>query len=68
MDTTFQPLRDFADPEAMTPEQLKRLAIITHHCYASYDVATNCVHQLMQRGAMAADAIERYLAMVKGSE
>ena len=60
-------VRDFTDPEAMSVEQLKHLAIIAHHCYGSLDLATNCLHQLMQRGAMGADAIERYLAMVKGS-
>jgi FkbM family methyltransferase len=60
-------VRDFTDPESMTPEQLKHLAIIAHHCYQSYDLATNCLHQLMQRGAMGADAIEQYLAIVKGN-
>jgi hypothetical protein len=60
-------VRDFTDPEAMSVEQLKQLAMIAHHCYGSLDLATNCLHQLMQRGAMEADAIERYLAIVKGS-
>ena len=60
-------VRDFTDPESMSVEQLKHLALIAHHCYGSIDLATNCLHQLMQRGAMGADAIERYLAIVKGS-
>jgi FkbM family methyltransferase len=60
-------VRDFTDPESMTSEQLKHLAIVAHHCYGSIDLATNCIYQLIQRGLMGADAIERYLAIVKGS-
>jgi FkbM family methyltransferase len=60
-------VRDFTDPESMTPEQLKHLAIIAHHCYGSLDLATNCIYQLIQRGLMEANSVERYLAIVKGS-
>jgi FkbM family methyltransferase len=59
-------VRDFTHPDRMSSEQLKHLAIIAHHCYASYDLAANCIHQLMARAALPADAMERYLAIVKG--
>ena len=58
-------VRDFTKPEAMDKEQLKHLAIVAHHCYASYDLALNCIHHLQERGAVAADSVERYLNFVR---
>ena len=58
-------VRDFSQASSMTAEQLKHLAMIAHHCYESYDLATNCIHNLAQRGAVAADAVGRYLAAMK---
>ena len=34
-------VRNFTQPDIMTDEQLKHLAIIAHHCYRSFDLATN---------------------------
>jgi FkbM family methyltransferase len=59
-------VRDFSHPDRMTGEQLKHLALVAHHCYASYDLATHCIHQLMARNVLPADSIERYLTIVKG--
>jgi FkbM family methyltransferase len=58
-------VRDFTKPEAMDNEQLKHLAIVAHHCYASYDLALNCVHHLQERGAIKSGGVERYLGFVK---
>ena len=49
-------VRDFTFPDKMSPEQLKQLALVAHHCYASYDLAANCIHHLAERGALPADA------------
>lgn len=54
-------VRDFARPQSMDDEQLKHLALVAHHCYASIDLTLRCVMVLQQRGALAAGAQERYL-------
>jgi FkbM family methyltransferase len=59
-------VRDFSQPSSMSHEQLKHLAIIAHHCYGSYDLATNCIHHLAERGAVAGDPVAKYLAGLKG--
>lgn len=58
-------VRDFTKPDKMNPEQLKHLALVAHHCYRSYDLAANCIHHLIARGVLPADAIGRYLAHIK---
>lgn len=57
-------VRNFTQPESMTDEQLKHLAIIAHHCYLSFDLATNCIFHLCRRKAIASDSVERYLALI----
>lgn len=54
-------VRDFTQPEKMSTEQLKHLAMIAHHCYGSYDLVANCIQNLIGRGALAAGAVENYL-------
>ena len=61
-------VRDFTQPEKMNSEQLKHLAMVAHHCYSSYDLAANCVHNLVSRGAIATDALAQYLAIVSGQQ
>ena len=56
-------VRNFTRPDAMTDEQLKHLAIIAHHCYRSFDLATNCIFQLCRRQVIAADSVQHYLAL-----
>ena len=58
-------VRDFTQAEKMTVEQLKHLALVAHHCYQSYDLAANCINHLVTRGAVAADAVSRYLGDLK---
>jgi len=58
-------IRDFTRPERMSPEQVKHLAVIAHHCYASFDLATNCLHHLTRIGAVQPDAMQRYLAGIQ---
>jgi len=60
-------VRDFTYPDRMSDEQFKHLALVAHHCYGSYDLATNCIHQLMLRGSLEPNAVERYLAILKGA-
>jgi FkbM family methyltransferase len=58
-------VRDFMRPERMSPDQLKHLAVIAHHCYGSFDLTTNCLHHLTRTGAVRPDALTRYLAAVQ---
>ena len=55
-------VRDFTQMELMSVEQLKHLAIVVHHCYLSYDLVVRCLTALIQRGAVGADAVTRYMA------
>lgn len=55
-------VRDFAHAERLDDEQLKHLALISHHCYQSYDLALRCVAELETRGAVGRGARERYAA------
>jgi FkbM family methyltransferase len=54
-------VRNFIDAEAMDSEQLKHLALVAHHCYGSFDLAVNCLHHLVARKAVPADAGNRYV-------
>ena len=58
-------VRDFTQPDKMSAEQLKHLAMIAHHCYSSYDLAGNCIHHLVERKALAPEALAGYLAILR---
>jgi len=58
-------VRDFTQPDRMTVEQLKHLALVAHHCYRSYDLAMNCLHHLQARSAVGPDAVAQYMNMVR---
>lgn len=60
-------VRDFTKAADMDSEQLKHLAIISHHCYGSFDLAMNCIYHLVARNAVAADAQNRYLDLLKNA-
>ena len=60
-------VRDFTQPEAMDPEQLKHLALIVHHCYGSADLTLRCILLLEARGALAEGAHKQYLALLQGA-
>jgi hypothetical protein len=49
----------------MDDDQLRHLALIAHHCYGSADLAMNCIHHLVSRQAIPADAKSHYLALVQ---
>ena len=57
-------VRDFTQPDKMSPEQLKHLALVAHHCYGSFDLAARCIHFLGARGAVAADGMGQYLTIL----
>jgi FkbM family methyltransferase len=56
-------VRDFTRPDVITDEQLKHLALIAHHCYASFDLALRCVVLLEDRRTVGAGSRQRYLSL-----
>lgn len=60
-------VRDFTRPDDMDDEQLKHLALISHHCYGSYDLAIHCLDRLAQRGVIASDAVTSFIEALKAS-
>lgn len=58
-------VRNFIDAGAMDDEQLKHLALVSHHCYGSVDLANRCVLLLAQRGILDEDAPQQYLALAQ---
>jgi FkbM family methyltransferase len=60
-------VRDFTHPDRMSAEQLKHLALVAHHCYASYDLAANCIHHLVGRSLVPSESMDRYLALLRSS-
>jgi hypothetical protein len=53
-------VRDFTQAESMSDEQLKHLALISHYCYRSFDLALRCAMLLEQRHAVEAGTQQRY--------
>lgn len=58
-------VRNFMRPADMTVEQLKHLAMISHHCYRSFDLAANCIHHLIARKSISDQSIHDYMASVQ---
>jgi FkbM family methyltransferase len=58
-------VRDFSKPERLSPEQLKHLAMVAHHCYGSFDLTANCLHHLSVIGAVSADTVQRYITSLQ---
>jgi FkbM family methyltransferase len=56
-------VRDFTDPDVMTGEQLKHLALIAHHCYGSFDLTFRCVALLEERRVLETGSSQRYLSL-----
>jgi hypothetical protein len=57
-------VRDFAQPDVMTDEQLKHLALIAHHCYGSIDLTLRCVVVLEERQVLETGSAQRYLSLL----
>lgn len=53
--------RDFARADAISDEQLKQLALISHHVYGSVDLALRCIMLLEKRSVLASGSQHRYL-------
>lgn len=55
------------NPLDLTPlgdGQLRKLALIAHYCFISYDLCVHSIRELVRRGALAADVPQRYLDLM----
>lgn len=58
-------VRDFRNPESLTDEQLKHLALVAHHGYRSFDLALFCLLALEKRGRLAHGVQDFYLGLLR---
>lgn len=54
-------VKDFVDPVSMDDEQLKHLALLMHHCYASFDLSGRCIDLLQRRSVVPEGTLQRYV-------
>lgn len=54
-------IRNLLSLPALSVDQLKKLVLIAHHCFSSFDLAVRVLIELVSRGAVATDAHRRYL-------
>ncbi len=59
-------VRDFTVPEVITNRQLKHLALISHTCYGSIDLAGRCVALLEKREALPKGSVMTYVEILRG--
>jgi hypothetical protein len=53
--------RDLTKPEALSDEQLKKIALIAHYCYQSPDIALHALRLLADHGAVKPSAMIEYV-------
>ena len=57
-------VKDFTKPQNIGDEQLKHLALISHICYKSFDLAMRCIAILEDRGVVPRGSVAQYPAMI----
>jgi hypothetical protein len=58
-------IRDFTKAELMDDEQFKHLALVAHHCYKSHDLVIHCLSRLIERNAIASNAVDLFIASTR---
>jgi Methyltransferase FkbM domain len=57
-------VRDFTEPDAISSDQLKHLAMISHACYGSADLAGRCIALLEKRGVLPDGSVDGYVTFL----
>jgi len=57
--------RDFTKPGSLSDEQLKRIALVSHLCYGSFDITMHCIVLLEARKALATGSHLEYLKLLQ---
>lgn len=60
-------VRDFTQPQNISDEQLKHLALIAHCCYQSFDLTLRCIDLLEQRAALPTHSQQIYINMLNSA-
>jgi hypothetical protein len=61
-------VRDFIRPQDMSDEQIKQLALIAQHVYASYDLVMRCLSILVDRDSLDAAVLDEYVRLQYGTQ
>ena len=61
-------VRDFTKPDLMSDEQIKQMAMITHCCYGSVDLAMRMTILLEERNALPKGSSKNYLELLKSKK
>ena len=59
-------VRDFRKPDLFSNDELKKLALIAHHCYGSIDLVARCLFLLTNRGEVDRSILGDYLGACAG--
>ena len=54
-------VKDFTRDESISDDQLKRIILISHYCYGSFDLALRCILLLERRGVIPEGSQARYI-------
>jgi FkbM family methyltransferase len=57
-------VKDFTKPQNISDEQLKHLALISHICYKSFDLALRCIAILEERGCISRGSVSQYPTII----
>lgn len=60
LETDMVYMRDIRYSDRMSDDMLKHMAMISYHCYNSFDLSMRCLQILQQRGSVAGDALQRF--------
>lgn len=60
-------IRNIDDPEKISTEQFKHLALAADAIFQSFDLCLMCLDRLIERGAIASDAAQKYFRMLPPS-
>ena len=63
LDADIVYVRDLRHSEDIDHDQLRRLALLAHACYGSFDLAMHCIRLLEERNALPAGSLANYGAM-----
>ena len=57
-------VKDFREHEKLSDTELKKICLIAHHCYKSWDLAFVCIKHLIDRNLLSIDCIKEYQKIV----
>ena len=59
-------VKDFREFEKLDDDDLKKICLIAHYCYSSWDLAFKCIHSLIERKNLSKNIITEYQKVLSG--